>query len=131
MQYKLPVKKVADPVARAADGLRRIVQTLRTSSHAIEKKLGVSGAQLFVLQELTLAGGLSLRALAQRTRTDPSSVWVAVSRLEALGLLRREQAKDDARRAELGCAHDEIVVWVGPTGDKPKVPSSFNFPQGL
>jgi hypothetical protein len=28
-------------------------------------------------------------------------------------------------------AHDEIVVWVGPTGDKPKVPSSFDFPQGL
>ena len=28
-------------------------------------------------------------------------------------------------------AHDEIVVWVGPAGDKPKVPSSFNFPKGL
>ena len=96
MQYRLPLKKVADPVGRAADGLRRIVQALRTSSHAIEKKLGVSGAQVFVLQELSLSGGLSLRALAQRTRTDPSSVSVAVSRLEAQGLLRREQAKEDA-----------------------------------
>jgi hypothetical protein len=41
-----------------------------------------------------------------------------------------EQVKGDPAAMKLR-AHDEIVVWVGPTGDKPKVPSSFNFPQGL
>jgi hypothetical protein len=28
-------------------------------------------------------------------------------------------------------AHDEIVVWVGPTDQQPRVPSSYNFPKGL
>jgi hypothetical protein len=41
-----------------------------------------------------------------------------------------EQASGDPAKLKLS-AHDEIVVWVGPTGDKPKVPSSFNFPKGL
>jgi hypothetical protein len=41
-----------------------------------------------------------------------------------------ELADGDPNALKLN-AHDEIEVWVGPTGDKPKVPSSFNFPQGL
>jgi hypothetical protein len=28
-------------------------------------------------------------------------------------------------------AHDEIVVWVGPTSEQPKVPSTYAFPPGL
>lgn len=28
-------------------------------------------------------------------------------------------------------AHDEIVVWLGPRSENPKVPSSFTFPNGL
>lgn len=27
--------------------------------------------------------------------------------------------------------HDEIVVWLGPINGNPKVPSSFNFPEGV
>ena len=41
-----------------------------------------------------------------------------------------EQVSGDPAALKLA-AHDEIVVWVGPTGDKPQVPSSFDFPQGL
>jgi hypothetical protein len=28
-------------------------------------------------------------------------------------------------------AHDEIVVWVGPSSEQPKVPSNYAFPPGL
>jgi hypothetical protein len=41
-----------------------------------------------------------------------------------------EAVSGDPAKLKLS-AHDEIVVWVGPTGDKPKVPSSFAFPKGL
>jgi DNA-binding MarR family transcriptional regulator len=88
-------------VARAADGLRRIVQVLRVSSHRIESRYGVSGAQLFVLRQLALADGASLAELAAQTRTDPSSVSVAVSRLVARGLVRRVRSNDDRRRARV------------------------------
>jgi DNA-binding MarR family transcriptional regulator len=108
MQLKPKSNRTGDRVARAADGMRRIVQALRLSTHAIEKKLGISGAQVFVMQQLSLSGGLSLRDLAARTRTDPSSVSVAVSRLEAKGLVRRLRAAADGRRAEL---------WLSPKGE--------------
>jgi len=86
-------------VHRAADGLRQIVQALRLSTHVLEKKHGVTGAQLFVLLQLSQADGLSLHELALRTRTDPSSVSVAVSRLHTRGFVRRKKDPADARRA--------------------------------
>jgi DNA-binding MarR family transcriptional regulator len=88
-------------VRRAADGLRRIVQILRLSTQAIEKQHGVSGAQLFVLQQLAENGGGSLRELAVRTHTDASSVSVVVSRLVRKGLVQTKRAVDDRRRAEV------------------------------
>jgi DNA-binding MarR family transcriptional regulator len=85
----------------AIDSLRRLVQALRTSSHQAWNDLGVSGAQLFVLQQLEHASPLSLSALAERTHTHASSVSVVVARLVTRGLIARRAAADDARRAEL------------------------------
>jgi MarR family transcriptional regulator, lower aerobic nicotinate degradation pathway regulator len=83
------------------DGVRRIVRTLHESSRAAEKSLGLSGAQLFVLQTLADTPGLSLNALATRTHTHQSSVSTVVSRLVERGLVLRTPAADDARRLEL------------------------------
>ena len=85
----------------AIDSLRRLVQALRTASHHAWSELGVSGAQLFVLQQLGEAAPLSLSALAERTHTHASSVSVVVARLVQRGLVARRAAADDARRAEL------------------------------
>ncbi len=83
------------------DGLRRIVRTLRLSAAAAEKDLGISGAQVFVLQKLREAPCASIAELAARTVTDPSSVSVVVARLAASGLVKRTPAAGDARRAEI------------------------------
>jgi len=83
------------------DGVRRIVRTLHESSRAAEKTLGLSGAQLFVLQTLADAPGLSLNALAERTHTHQSSVSTVVSRLVERGLVLRAPSADDGRRLEL------------------------------
>jgi DNA-binding MarR family transcriptional regulator len=58
-------------------------------------------AQLFVLQQLAESPALSIRALAERTITDPSSVSVVVSRAVSAGLVVRERDPRDARRARL------------------------------
>jgi DNA-binding MarR family transcriptional regulator len=97
----------AHTIARATDtrdildAVRRIVRTLHESSRAAEKTLGLSGAQLFVLQTLADAPGLSLNALAEQTHTHQSSVSTVVSRLVERGLVLRAAAVDDARRLEL------------------------------
>src|SRR3954467_14112302 len=79
------------------DGVRRIVRTLHESSRAAERSLGLSGAQLFVLQTLADSPGLSLNALAAETHTHQSSVSTVVSRLVERGLVLRSAAAGEAR----------------------------------
>jgi DNA-binding MarR family transcriptional regulator len=83
---------------RILDAIRRMVRLLRLSDRAAQTELGLSSAQLFVLHEVTATPEISLKELAERTRTDQSSVSVVVTRLCDAGLLERERASDDARR---------------------------------
>jgi DNA-binding MarR family transcriptional regulator len=83
------------------DSLRRIVQVLRESSRRAERRLGISGAQLFVLEKLAEAPSQSLNDLAERTHTHQSSVSTVVARLVSGGLVARRRADHDARRLEL------------------------------
>jgi DNA-binding MarR family transcriptional regulator len=83
------------------DAIRHIVQALRESSRAAEKRAGLSGAQLFVLHTLEESPGLSRNQLAERTRTHQSSVSAVVARLTREGLIARDTARSDARRAVL------------------------------
>jgi DNA-binding MarR family transcriptional regulator len=83
------------------DDLRRIVRVLRESSRAAERKLGVTGAQLFALRNLAGDPPLSLNQLAARTRTHQSTVSVVVRRLVERDLVKRAPSALDARRLEL------------------------------
>ena len=83
------------------NSLRRITQGVRLSSSVVQQKLGITGAQLFVLQQLADQPVSSLRELQTRTFTDQSSVSVVVSRLVASGHVARRRSKTDARRIEL------------------------------
>jgi DNA-binding MarR family transcriptional regulator len=93
--------KSPDNVRQILDALRRIVQSLRVSARAAEANLGLSGAQLFVLQKLSEESGLSVNDLAERTLTHQSSVSVVAARLVDKGLCSRERSPKDARRLEL------------------------------
>ena len=86
---------------RALDNLRRLVRALRVSSHAIERQAAVTGAQLFVLRELDAEPDISIRQLAARTLTDPSSVSVVAARLVDRGLVARRRDPSDRRRVVL------------------------------
>jgi DNA-binding MarR family transcriptional regulator len=81
--------------------LRRIVRALRESSRAAERRLGVTGAQLFVLRALAGTQARSLNELAARTHTHQSTVSVVVKRLAARRLVRRTTSPLDRRRLEL------------------------------
>ena len=83
------------------DSFRRIVHALR-SSHRAASDLDLTGAQLFVLAALGSAGGpLGVKALADKTRTDQSTVSVVVGRLVNRGLVKRVRSASDTRRVEL------------------------------
>jgi len=92
----------AEPAVRdVLNSLRRIVRSLRVASRTAEQRVGLSGAQLFVLQCLARQSPCSVNELAARTATDQSSVSVVVSRLVAAGHVRRAVSKSDRRRVEL------------------------------
>src|SRR5579863_2031246 len=91
----------------AVEALRKLVRLLRESAQVVEKRAGVTGAQLFVLRVLADHPGLSINELARRTMTHQSSVSVVVSRLVARGLVARVPAPDDRRR---------LIVSLTPRG---------------
>src|SRR5215831_15397476 len=82
------------------DALRRVVRALRASARAAERRFGISGAQLFVLEKLAEAPARAVDDLAARTLTDQSSVSIVLTRLERRGLVARRQSTEDARRVE-------------------------------
>ena len=90
-----------DDVRLVLDSIRRIVRLLRIASREAERDVGLSGAQLFVLQKLSEARMLSVNELAERTHTHQSSVSVVAQALVEKGLVARSRAADDARRLEL------------------------------
>lgn len=93
--------KASEDAAETLDAFRRLVRALRESSREAEKRAGISGAQLFVLQQLSHGETLSMTELARRTLTHPSSVSVVVARLFEAGMVSRERSEDDARRVDL------------------------------
>jgi len=91
----------AEPVRAVLDCVRRIVRALRESSREAERKVGISGAQLFVLQQIAARQARSVSELAERTLTHQSSVSAVVQRLAAAGLIARSRSPKDRRRSDL------------------------------
>jgi DNA-binding MarR family transcriptional regulator len=88
-------------IARAMNAVRSIVRALRVNTRAIEGHMGISLAQLFVLQALAERSATSLNELAERTATHQSSVSVVVRRLVERGLVSRTASPSDKRRIEI------------------------------
>ena len=86
---------------RSMNAVRSIVRALRINTRAIELKMGISLAQLFVLQQLAEKPADSLNELADRTATHQSSVSVVVRRLVERGYVTRTASPADKRRIEI------------------------------
>src|SRR5579884_4475089 len=88
-------------IERSMNAVRSIVRALRINTRAIELKMGISLAQLFVLQQLAERSAASLNELADRTATHQSSVSVVVRRLVERGFVSRTSSTTDKRRIEI------------------------------
>jgi MarR family transcriptional regulator, lower aerobic nicotinate degradation pathway regulator len=88
-------------IAQIMDGVRTVVRALRINTRAIEKQMGISLAQLWVLQILAERPVDSLNELALATATHQSSVSVVVRRLVERELVTRTTANRDKRRVRI------------------------------
>jgi DNA-binding MarR family transcriptional regulator len=85
-------------MVNVVDSIRSIIQTLRISGREAEQTVGLSSAQLYVLNELNDRPAMSINDLAERTFTHQSSVSMVVARLVESKLVTRTAARGDARR---------------------------------
>lgn len=92
--------RAPEEATQVLDALRRLVRFLRMPASTASAS-GVTTAQFFVLAQLKDAPAPSIRALAERTMSDPSSVSVVVAKLEQQGLIARVRDDQDTRRAGL------------------------------
>ncbi|HWF44251.1 MAG TPA: MarR family transcriptional regulator [Candidatus Kapabacteria bacterium] len=84
-------------VSEILNGFRVLVHALHVSSRNAEERVGLTGAQLFVLQKLEETNSLTVNELAQRTHTHQSTVSVVVTKLVEKGLVSRVRSAEDAR----------------------------------
>src|SRR3954467_1643848 len=107
----------SDDTARAMNAVRSVVRALRLNTRSIEGKLGISLAQLFVLQQLSDKPADSLNQPAERTATHQSSVSVVVRRLVDRGLVTRVASSADRRRVQIALtpAGESMLRGAPPT----------------
>lgn len=78
--------------------VRALIAALSQSARAVERRTGVTNAQLFLLQQLAASGTLSVNDLAARARTQQSTVSIVVSRLVRAGLAAKQRSATDLRQ---------------------------------
>lgn len=93
------------PLNNALDFLQRLWRmnhALEKLSSRMDKELGVTAQQRFMLRCIGKYPGLTAGRLAALLHVDPGTVSAALRRLEAKGLLQRQRNPRDRRRASLG-----------------------------
>jgi DNA-binding MarR family transcriptional regulator len=92
-----------DPAAasRAMGALRQIIRAFNVATKNLERRFGLSGAQLEALEILRDHPGISPSDLAARSATDQSTASVVVKRLAEGGYVERRQQDGDRRRTHL------------------------------
>jgi DNA-binding MarR family transcriptional regulator len=86
----------ADPIA-AANRLRPVLLQLNRELRREIHSLGVTGGQVALLVQIQRNPAIGVRDLAQRERMSAPGMSKYVTRLEAAGLVRREELADRRR----------------------------------
>ena len=100
-QQKVSKSSAAPSPLSVLQRFRILIRTAQRHSQWIERQSGVTGAQLWALQELREAAGLRVGELANRMALHQSTTSNMVDRLETAGLLRKERTSADQRVVRL------------------------------
>lgn len=77
--------------------MRKIIQAIDIHSKMLNKKFGLTGPQLIVLQEISSQVRISVTPLAKKTSLSQATVTDIAKRLESKGLIRKERIQGDKR----------------------------------
>ena len=108
-------QKVKKPAAQATplsvlQRFRILIRTAQRHSQWIERQSGVTGAQLWALQELAEVPGLRVGELANRMALHQSTASNMVDRLETAALIRKERTSADQRVVRLYLTDEGLAL---------------------
>jgi MarR family transcriptional regulator, organic hydroperoxide resistance regulator len=95
-----PKNSPASPLS-VLQRFRILIRTAQRHSHWIEKQSGVTGAQLWAMQELQDSPGLRVGELAKRMALHQSTASNMIDKLESAGLLGKQRQVSDNRVVRL------------------------------
>jgi len=88
-------RSVSDSVMIA---LRKIIQAIELNSKRLVKRVGLTGPQLVILQEVTRSGEVTAGEIARAVSLSQATVTGILERMEKRGLLARQRSDRDKRR---------------------------------
>jgi len=80
---------------------RIVIRSIKRHYQWVEKRCGVSGAQLWAMERIAASPGLSPGDLASQLAIHPSTASNLLARLEELGMVKRSRRSRDQRRVQL------------------------------
>lgn len=89
---------------------RLIYGTVRQHFREIEQTCGVSGSQLWLMQEIANTAGVGVSELAGRLSIHQSTCSQLVEKLVGSGLITKERSKEDQRRVGLRLTKQGVEV---------------------
>lgn len=81
--------------------IRKIIQAIDIHSRMLNKRFGLTGPQLIVMQEIASHGQISITPLSKATSLRQATVTDITQRLEAKGYISRKKNKEDKRATSL------------------------------
>lgn len=107
---------------------RVLIRTAQRHSQWIERQSGVTGAQLWALQELSEVPGLRVGELANRMALHQSTASNMVDRLETSKLIRKERTSADQRVVRLYLTEDgEALLRRAPSPARGVLPEALRL----
>jgi DNA-binding MarR family transcriptional regulator len=114
-------------VRTSMNALRRIVRALRLVAAEVERDLGISVAQLFVLQALGDGEPRSINEIAEAVVSDPSTISGLTKRLVEKKLVHRGTSAGDARRAAVSLTAGGVALLKrAPTAPQARLVSALS-----
>ena len=90
-----PTRSTSDSVMIA---LRKIIQAIDMNSKKLVKRVGLTGPQLVILQEISSLGEVTAGEIARAVSLSQATLTGILERMEKRGLLTRRRSEHDKRR---------------------------------
>lgn len=95
---------------------RIIYGSIRQQFRDIEQSCGVTGSQLWILQEVEKTPGVGVSVLAERLSIHQSTCSLLVEKLVTRGLINKQRSKEDQRRVGLCITEDATLLLKNAPG---------------